>query len=97
MAELKGFELKRRGELGIIKMFQTEVFKDFLKGQNLKEIYDNVAKEANYVCILEEHFRPSVENSAASEQTFCAALFGCQISLKTCVRSESIDTYNNIF
>jgi DNA polymerase epsilon subunit 1 len=45
---LKGFEVKRRGELGIIKQFQTEVFKDFLKGSNLKEIYENVAKEANY-------------------------------------------------
>jgi DNA polymerase elongation subunit (family B) len=48
LAELKGFEVKRRGELGIIKQFQTEVFKDFLKGSNLKEIYDHVAKEANY-------------------------------------------------
>jgi DNA polymerase epsilon subunit 1 len=48
LAELKGFELKRRGELGIIKQFQAEVFKDFLKGSNLKEIYENVAKEANY-------------------------------------------------
>lgn len=48
LAELKGFEVKRRGELGIIKQFQSEVFKDFLKGHNLKEIYDHVAKEANY-------------------------------------------------
>lgn len=48
LAELKGFEVKRRGELGIIKHFQTNVFKKFLKGSTLAEIYDNVANEANY-------------------------------------------------
>jgi len=37
--ELKGFELKRRGELKIIKIFQSEVFEYFLKGNNLKECY----------------------------------------------------------
>ena len=37
--ELKGFELKRRGELKIIKIFQSEVFEFFLKGENLKECY----------------------------------------------------------
>ncbi|CAD5218192.1 unnamed protein product [Bursaphelenchus okinawaensis] len=54
MAELKGFEVKRRGELGIIKEFQTTIFKTFLKGQTLVEIYGNVAKEADYwIDILE--------------------------------------------
>nr|CAD2190862.1 unnamed protein product [Meloidogyne enterolobii] len=48
LAELKGFEVKRRGELAIIKYFQTEVFKCFLKGSTLEEIYSNVALEANY-------------------------------------------------
>ncbi|KAL3113616.1 hypothetical protein niasHT_010645 [Heterodera trifolii] len=48
LAELKGFEVKRRGELSIIKFFQTEVFKRFLEGATLQEIYENVAKEANY-------------------------------------------------
>lgn len=37
--ELKGFELKRRGELKIIKIFQSEVFEYFLKGTSLKECY----------------------------------------------------------
>lgn len=37
--ELKGFELKRRGELKIIKIFQSEVFEYFLKGTNLRECY----------------------------------------------------------
>lgn len=48
MAELKGFEVKRRGELAIIKHFQTSVFKAFLNGTTLAEIYENVAKEADY-------------------------------------------------
>ncbi|KAL3124847.1 hypothetical protein niasHT_010387 [Heterodera trifolii] len=41
LAELKGFEVKRRGEMSIIKFFQTEVFKRFLEGATLQEIYEN--------------------------------------------------------
>ena len=32
LAELKGFEVKRRGELQLIKIFQSSVFEAFLKG-----------------------------------------------------------------
>ena len=32
LEELKGFEVKRRGELKLIKMFQSEVFEKFLEG-----------------------------------------------------------------
>ncbi len=38
--EVKGFELKRRGELKIIKIFQEEVFSKFLEGKSLQECYD---------------------------------------------------------
>ncbi|KAK0426248.1 hypothetical protein QR680_009605 [Steinernema hermaphroditum] len=48
LAELKGFELKRRGELSIIKEFQESVFSEFLKGSTLAEVYANVAKVADY-------------------------------------------------
>lgn len=47
LAELKGFELKRRGELKLIKVFQSEVFDQFLEGQTLEECYDAVAAVAN--------------------------------------------------
>ena len=47
LEELKGFEVKRRGELKLIKMFQTEVFDEFLKGTTLEEVYDAVGKVAN--------------------------------------------------
>jgi DNA polymerase epsilon subunit 1 len=40
MTEIKGFELKRRGELNIIKIFQGEVFSKFLEGNTLQECYD---------------------------------------------------------
>jgi len=40
MTEVKGFELKRRGELQIIKIFQAEVFEKFLAGTTLQECYD---------------------------------------------------------
>ncbi|KAF0723385.1 hypothetical protein Ae201684_017725 [Aphanomyces euteiches] len=47
LTELKGFELKRRGELEIIKAFQSQVFPCFLEGKTLKECYDAVADCAN--------------------------------------------------
>ena len=40
LAELKGFEVKRRGELQIIKIFQSTVFEAFLKGHNLASCYE---------------------------------------------------------
>jgi len=47
LAELKGFELKRRGELQLVKTFQSEVFKRFLDGGSLDECYQSVASVAN--------------------------------------------------
>ncbi|CZR64400.1 probable DNA polymerase epsilon, calytic chain POL2 [Phialocephala subalpina] len=47
LAELKGFEVKRRGELKLIKIFQQQIFKFFLEGTTLSETYDAVAKVAN--------------------------------------------------
>ena len=44
LAELKGFEVKRRGELQIIKIFQSTVFEAFLKGDSLESCYDAVSK-----------------------------------------------------
>ncbi|ODQ63222.1 DNA polymerase epsilon catalytic subunit A [Nadsonia fulvescens var. elongata DSM 6958] len=54
LAELKGFEVKRRGELKLIKIFQTQIFKVFLDGTNLEECYGAVANVANrWLDILE--------------------------------------------
>lgn len=47
LAELKGFEIKRRGELKLIKVFQAEVFDKFLQGSTLEECYATVAAVAN--------------------------------------------------
>ena len=47
LAELKGFEIKRRGELKLIKIFQGEVFKTFLDGNNLQECYAAVGAVAD--------------------------------------------------
>lgn len=47
LAELKGFEVKRRGELKLIKIFQTQIFKFFLEGTTLPETYAAVARVAN--------------------------------------------------
>ncbi|XP_004343753.2 DNA polymerase epsilon catalytic subunit [Capsaspora owczarzaki ATCC 30864] len=48
LAELKGFEIKRRGELQLIKIFQSEVFDTFLKGGSLEECYRAVGDVANH-------------------------------------------------
>lgn len=47
LAELKGFELKRRGELQLIKSFQSQVFDNFLHGETLEECYEAVGSCAN--------------------------------------------------
>ncbi|KAA8544223.1 hypothetical protein F0562_022235 [Nyssa sinensis] len=47
LAELKGFEIKRRGELKLIKVFQAELFDKFLHGSTLAECYSAVASVAN--------------------------------------------------
>ncbi|XP_061359270.1 DNA polymerase epsilon catalytic subunit A-like [Gastrolobium bilobum] len=47
LAELKGFEIKRRGELKLIKVFQAELFDKFLHGSTLEECYLAVASVAN--------------------------------------------------
>ena len=52
--ELKGFELKRRGELKLVKIFQGEVFDHFLHGSSLNECYSACAKVADrWYSILE--------------------------------------------
>ena len=56
LAELKGFELKRRGELKLIKIFQTQIFKFFLEGKTLIDTYASVAKVANrWLDVLYQH------------------------------------------
>lgn len=42
------FEIKRRGELKLIKYFQSSVFDAFLKGVSLEQVYESVAKVADY-------------------------------------------------
>ncbi|XP_046479124.1 DNA polymerase epsilon catalytic subunit 1 isoform X1 [Neodiprion pinetum] len=48
LAELKGFEVKRRGELQLVKIFQSSVFESFLKGDTLEKCYASVAKIADH-------------------------------------------------
>ncbi|KAH8865564.1 DNA polymerase epsilon catalytic subunit A [Schistosoma japonicum] len=48
LAELKGFEIKRNGELQLIKIFQSSVFEAFLQGSSLVEAYSSVASVADH-------------------------------------------------
>lgn len=55
IAELKGFEIKRRGELELVKIFQSQVFEQFLAGSSLQDCYDAVGSVANqWLDILDE-------------------------------------------
>ena len=47
LAELKGFEVKRRGELQLIKIFQSQIFEKFLLGTTTQECYKAVAEVAD--------------------------------------------------
>ncbi|KAG9043537.1 DNA polymerase epsilon catalytic subunit [Tulasnella sp. UAMH 9824] len=47
LAELKGFEVKRRGELQLIKIFQSQIFERFLLGSTTEECYAAVAAVAD--------------------------------------------------
>nr|ASF90262.1 hypothetical protein SPAR03885 [Bartheletia paradoxa] len=47
LAELKGFEVKRRGELQLIKIFQSQIFDKFLLGTTTEDCYAEVAKVAD--------------------------------------------------
>lgn len=40
--------MKRRGELHLIKIFQSSVFEAFLKGETLEDCYSAVARVADY-------------------------------------------------
>ncbi|EFA77319.1 putative DNA polymerase epsilon subunit A [Heterostelium album PN500] len=54
--ELKGFEIKRRGELELIKTFQTELFQCFLQGNTLETCYHAIAAVANHwLDVLDSH------------------------------------------
>jgi len=48
LAELKGFEVKRRGELKMIKVFQTQIFSKFLEGTSLDGCYESVGAICNH-------------------------------------------------
>jgi len=47
LAELKGFEIKRRGELKMIQVFQEEVFPVFLHGKTKQDVWNCVGALAN--------------------------------------------------
>ncbi|XP_075591225.1 DNA polymerase epsilon catalytic subunit 1 [Dermatophagoides farinae] len=46
IVELKGFELKRRGELEMLKIFQKSIFPLYISGSCKEEIFSNLAKVA---------------------------------------------------
>lgn len=99
LAELKGFEVKRRGELQLIKIFQSSVFEAFLKGTTLEEVYASVAKVADYwLDVLYSKVKEKMIG-IASEQCRSAFLLPCFIqvgdirlqSTSVCIHGDVID------
>lgn len=59
--QMQGFELKRRGELKLIKAFQGEVFAQFLAGDSLASCYAAVAAVADrWLDLLDTQVRIAV-------------------------------------
>ena len=57
--------MKRRGELQLIKIFQSSVFEAFLKGSSLELVYESVAKIADYwLDVLYSKVRPQAGRQA---------------------------------
>ncbi|KII67574.1 DNA polymerase epsilon catalytic subunit A [Thelohanellus kitauei] len=48
ISELKGFEIKRRGELNLVKIFQNSLFEVILNGSTLESCYQELGKIANF-------------------------------------------------
>lgn len=70
LAELKGFEVKRRGELRLIQVFQTEVFPEFLKGNSKEEVWQIVGAMANcWLDVIESRGRTMTNDEARSIPT----------------------------
>jgi len=83
LAELKGFELKRRGELKLIKVFQGELFDQFLKGSTLTECYDAVGAVANrWLDMLDTRGRDLTDEELLEHIS------------EACVMSKSLEEYD---
>jgi hypothetical protein len=67
LAELKGFEMKRRGELKLVKVFQAQVFENFLEGDTLETCYEAVGKVANqWMDVLFSHGKSMADDDLLS-------------------------------
>jgi len=78
----QGFELKRRGELKLIKAFQGEVFERFLAGDTLAECYAAVAAVADrWLDLLDTQAR-------------CCVRVMVRVSIKLRVRARLCTSYS---
>ena len=63
ITELKGFEIKRRGEWTMIKMLQKDVFDSYMYGSTRQEVYDHVADVCRqYISVLTTHGKSIDDN-----------------------------------
>ena len=86
ISELKGFEIKRRGELKLIKVLQEELFNDkkFLEGSTLEECYAAVGGVCN-------HWLSFLESKGVDhEEDFVIELISEQKSM-----SETVEDYGD--
>ncbi|KAK7026723.1 DNA polymerase epsilon catalytic subunit [Paramarasmius palmivorus] len=98
LAELKGFEMKRHGELQLIKIFQSQLFEKFLLGSTTEECYAAVAEVADqWLDVLfskavdlqdEEHVELIAENRSMSKTL---AEYGGQKSTSTSTACRSAE------
>lgn len=79
------FEVKRRGELQLIKIFQGSVFESFLKGDTLEKCYESVATVADYwLDVLYNKVRVKLINSDGKFEEKCRTMRVCRFRLVIC-------------
>ncbi|KAL8432970.1 hypothetical protein Efla_001178 [Eimeria flavescens] len=93
ISELKGFELKRRGELEFIREFQRELFPVFIKGETKQEAYALAAAVGNRFRYLLLSRGAALQSDAALERLLVARkVLGKSVAKQTLAKSMSITT-----
>ncbi|KAL8452745.1 hypothetical protein Emed_001309 [Eimeria media] len=93
ISELKGFELKRRGELEFIREFQRELFPVFIKGESKQEAYALAAAVGNRFRYLLLSRGAAMQSDAVLERLLVARkVLGKSVAKQTLAKSMSITT-----
>ncbi|OEH78711.1 DNA polymerase family b protein [Cyclospora cayetanensis] len=93
IAELKGFELKRRGELELIRQFQQELFPVFMRGSSKEEAYALAAAVGEkYRHLISSRGAPLKTEADLQRLLLARKVLGKSVQQQTLAKSMSITT-----